>query len=206
MVDPSAPPQMLASLEERSREPREEKTEAEEPKHHNMDEEAAPLTATGELEAPRRHQPSGPRKFGPLFWAGLAVAVVGAGGIALGIAGDLIAKQQSDAVAADSRKIDPNTGKPFLFNDPTANGQDDNHFQSKGQLWNTIGIAGTVAGGVLVAAGVTMLAIDVVKHPGRTEREKPRRRPASEESSRTPWYVAPAAGPRFVGAGAGLSF
>jgi hypothetical protein len=51
-----------------------------------------------------------------------------------------------------------------------------------------------------------MLAIDLTRHRGPGEREKPRRRPASEESSRTPWYVAPSAGPRFVGAGAGFSF
>jgi tetratricopeptide (TPR) repeat protein len=199
MIDPSAKPQIVASMSTEERAPREtapEPAEAEEGKgRRHMDEEEAPLLV--EQKGKKRHAgPGEPSARGPLFWAGIAVMAVGVGAIAGGIACNVLAQRQADAVTKDAKQMQ------FEFKDPTApNGQDDASFQSKGKLYNGLGIGLTVGGGVLAATGITLVVVDVLKHRAPEEKSKRRRAPVEES-----WYVAPTAGAAQVGVGGGFSF
>jgi hypothetical protein len=198
LVDSSAQPQlaMVDTGRRRSDETAGERN-PESPHLRELDDEVAPIAdgrpgRTGGSE----------RKLGGVFYSGLVMAVVGAGGLAVGIAGNLIAKNQADALTKDSQ-----ASNSFQFSDPNAPGcptncRDDASFQAQGKLWNTIGIAGTVAGGVLLAAGSIMMIVDGARSRHRGW-EKPPRKPRHQEDA---WYVAPSVGTRLVGLGGGFSF
>jgi hypothetical protein len=192
MIDPKAAPQMVAAGDDKA-----EKAEghAKGAVREDLDDEAAPIT--GELEEKQnkaRHHTSGsassgPSKFGPLFYTGIAFAVAGLGGVGGGAFCLYQAKSYSDVLTADSNFRDQN-GNPYRFTDPNATPYDDKYVEQRGKFFDTLGIGLTVAGGALVAAGVTMIAIDVVKHRGATE--KPKR------SSSSAW-LAPSVAPRSGG-------
>jgi tetratricopeptide (TPR) repeat protein len=149
LVDPEAPPRLGAA-------PRKEKHE--DSRLAQMDEELAPLTT--QPPPPRR------KKLGGVFYGGLALALIGAGGVALGVAGGLIARQQADALTHDAGHT-----PAYAFSDPTApGGMDDASFYAKGQLWNTIAIAGSAAGGALLGSGLIMMIADAARKPGVAKR------------------------------------
>jgi tetratricopeptide (TPR) repeat protein len=148
LVDPEAPPRIGST-------PRKEKPE--DSRLTQMDEELAPLTTQ---PAPRR------RKLGGVFYGGLALALIGAGGVALGVAGGLIAQQQANALTHDAGHT-----PAYSFSDPTApGGMDDASFYAKGQLWNTIAIAGSAAGGALLGSGLIMMIADAARKPAAAKR------------------------------------
>jgi len=95
----------------------------------------------------------------------------------------------------------------FLYNDPTVHGTggDDASFQSKGKLYDTLGITFTSIGAAAGVAGIALIAIDAVRTSnGGGERPKPaKRRPRDEETS---WYVAPSFGAAQAGVSGGFSF
>ncbi len=109
----------------------------------------------------RAELPSG--RLGPVFWTGLAFSVVGAAGLALGISGDILAQQRASSLTKDAQH-----SPSFQFNDPNAPGcpshcMDDASFQRDGLMWNTVGLAGTIAGGVILATGVTMMIVGAAR-------------------------------------------
>jgi hypothetical protein len=198
MVDPKAAPQMVASADDKP-----EKAEGGGGKgsvREDLDDEAAPIT--GELEEKQnkaKKRSSGSHaertgRFGPLFYVGLAAAVAGAGGVGAGAWGLYQAKSYSDVLTADSNFRDQN-GNPYRFTDPMATPYDDKYVEQRGKFFDTLGIALTVTGGVLLAAGVTMIAIDQTVLKNRTE--KPKR--ASSFSSA---WMAPSVAP---GSGGGMT-
>jgi tetratricopeptide (TPR) repeat protein len=162
-----------------------------------LDDEAAPIMGNVD-EGPRRGHgkaKSGGKRIGGAFYAGLVFAVAGvalvaSGGWALGQA-----QSYANALSLDSQG---NNGMPYKFNDPMASPYDDRTVEQRGRSYNTMGIGLTVAGGVALAAGVVMIAVD--------QTVMAKRRAAAEKPKRTAWYVAPSVGPSFAGAGGGFSF
>ncbi|MDB4970536.1 MAG: TonB-dependent receptor [Myxococcales bacterium] len=171
MVDPKAAPQMVASAGDDKPE------KAKGAVRDDLDDEAAPIT--GELEEKqnraRKHSTSsgGERtaRFGTLFYVGLAAAVAGAGAVGGGAYGLYQAKSYSDVLTADSNFRDQN-GNPYRFTDPSAMPYDDKYIEQRGKFFDTLGIALTVSGAVLLAAGVTMIALDQTVLKNRSEKPK----------------------------------
>jgi hypothetical protein len=216
MVDPSAQPQMLASAEERSeldaREGSEGGEEARTKKRRNLDDEAAPVTGmtAGERAERRKRESSGGSRFSGVFWGGLAVAIAGVGGLASGIAMGVLAKNQSDAVANDSRINETSCGSgpcsPLGFSQAQFPGeQTDLDIQKKGQSYDLAAKVLLPLGGVLLAGGVSMMIVDVYRGKGADRPKKHRAAPRTNEEARL-LYLAPTVGPNLVGAGAGFSF
>jgi tetratricopeptide (TPR) repeat protein len=179
LVDPNAPSRVTAPQVERSA-------------AQGMDDEVAPLA--------RKSAPEKQRRLGGVFYSGLALALVGAGGVALGVTGGMIAQQQAKALTHDS-----NVSPSFQFSDPNApGGLDDSAIQAKGKLWNTIGIAGDVGGGVLLAAGLVMMIADGArKHDAAPTKAK--RKPAHRDEDAS-LFVAPSVGSKLVAVSGGFSF
>jgi hypothetical protein len=210
MIDPNAPPQTVASLDSsRDREHGGEAVApepAEEKAGSGHDDEEAPLLVEGKkAKRDRERRSSGGGGGGAhlLRWVGVGLlaggAVIAAG---VGTAMFYEAKVQSDAVTQDSK----NGG--FLFNDPTVHNTtgDDSSFQSKGKLYNTVGIAMTAVGSAVAVAGLALVVVDVVRGSGGggSEKSKKPKHPREEESSF--WYVAPTVSQTQVGVGGGFSF
>ena len=87
------------------------------------------------------------------------------------------AQQQANNVTADANgPFRTNMPTQYLFNDPAvhAKGGDDASFQAKGKLYDTVGIAMDVVGGVAAVAGVALIVADVMKHRGGGD-EKPKK-------------------------------
>ena len=194
MIDPKAAPQMIASGDDKPE--RAEGGAGKGAVREDLDDEAAPIT--GELEEKqnkaRKHGsggPSGPSKVGPMFYAGLALAVAGAAGIGGGAYCLYQAKSYSDVLTADSNFRDQN-GNPYRFTDPNATPYDDKYVEQRGKMFDTLGIAFTAAGGALVVTGVVLIAVDLVKH--RNGGEKPKH-------SSSAW-LAPSVAP---GSGGGMT-
>jgi tetratricopeptide (TPR) repeat protein len=147
LVDPEAPPRLSPHKE----------TPVANSRLTQMDEELAPLSAR---PAPAK------RRLGGVFYGGLALALIGAGGVALGVAGAVTAQQNASAISMDAGHR-PN----YTFSDPSApGGVDDATFQARGQMWNTIAIAGSAAGGALFGSGLIMMIADAAR-----KKEAPRR-------------------------------
>jgi hypothetical protein len=200
MVDPSAPPVLLASAEERP-ERGEREGEAEGPrKHRNLDEEAAPMTGEQPVhkKQERSKRPSG------MLWAGISLAGVGVlGGLAVGISTGILAQQRADTISADSRQ----GGLQFNATQCSTPPCSDRPTEQQGQMYNALAISGYVVGGVLAATGVGLIIADRMR--ARNAAEQPRRRapaPREEEPAASSWYVAPAVGTTFAGAGGGFTF
>lgn len=199
MIDPKAAPQMVASADDK---PEKAEGAGKGAVREDLDDEAAPIT--GELEEKqnkaKKHSSSsshGERagRFGPLFYVGLVAAGMGAAGVGVGAYGLYQAKSYSDVLTADSNFRDQN-GNPYRFTDPMATPYDDKYVEQRGKFFDTLGIAMTVTGGVLLAAGVTMIAIDQTVMKGKAE--KPKRASSSMSSA----WVAPALAP---GKGGGMT-
>jgi hypothetical protein len=212
MIDPNAPPQMVASLDSsRDRgegqppEPVEEKTT----RRSDRDEEEAPLLAE-ERKHKKEHRGGGGG--GPagntLLWAGVGLLAGGAV-VAGGVGGAMfaLAKQQSDAVTQDAHAScavnnnAPNCNQnPYEFKDPSApGGKDDAKFERDGKLYNTLGITFTAIGAAAGVAGIVLVGIGASR---RGTDEKPKKRHPIEES----WYLTPVAGPLQAGVAGGFSF
>jgi hypothetical protein len=216
MIDPSAPPQVVASLDtSRDRGDTNAPEPAEVSPRHDRDEEEAPLLVEGKKHKKERerHASGGGGGGGGshiLRWAGVGML---AGGVALAgaVGGAMfgLAKRQSDAVTADSSQVgrcsDPNGCVSFLYNDPTvhSSGGDDASFEKTGKLYDTLGITFTAIGAGVAVAGVALIIVDSVRGGGSEKPTKPKRRARDEETS---WYVAPAFGPNQAGVGGGFSF
>jgi hypothetical protein len=163
----------------------------------DLDDEAAPIT--GEVaEKPGKKKRAGESRrsrIGSAFWGGLAMVVVGAGGVTAGAYGLYQAKSYADVLTLDSQYRDPQTGQPYHFTDPQATPYDDKTVEQRGKMWNTVGIAMSVTGGVLIAGGVILMAVDqtVLKNRGET-------------SKRSTAWVLPAVGPQTVGMAGGITF
>jgi hypothetical protein len=241
MIDPSAPAQVVASREERRRveeEPAEEeerphkrKVEAEEEEERpvakkrprrNVEEEEAPVTGNLDEEEPKakpHKKAAGPKsRFGTLFWAGIGLAAGGVAMLASGIALGAVAKQNSDTISRDNMMptFTDNNGmtQPIYFNnDPNAVGiPQDAQLQSQGQLFDKLGIAFDVIGGVAVAGGAALIVAEVLlkQEAERPKIHKKKRRRViqeeEEESKATPWYLTPETGKHYVGVGGGFRF
>ena len=209
MVDPSAPPQIIAGFSDRGGdeppqqpraeepEPRNEDEEAPRPKkRRNLDDEAAPVS---ESSTPHRSnaKPSGDKTF---LYAGAALTGVGVAGLAVGIAGMVLAKQYAGVLSDESRNptfVDDNgmTQKIFFDNQAAS-------YQSSGKLWNAIGIAGTAVGAAATITGVALIVLHTTRSSGAAEKPK-RRRAAPVEDS---FYLTPTGSPTYAGVQAGFSF
>jgi hypothetical protein len=205
MIDPSAPPQVVASLDssrERGETAAPEPAEVA-PRREHSDEEEAPLLTEGrgKKRKERERRTSGGGGNHTLRWAGVGLL---AGGVvlsaAVGTGMFVVAKQQSDAVSFDSKATNP-----WLYNDPMVHsaGQDDASFEAKGKLFNTLGIVFTSIGAAAAVAGVALIVVDTVRGGGPEREKRPKRRPREEE---TTWYLTPTFSPTQAGVGGGFSF
>lgn len=163
----------------------------------DLDDEEAPITGAIEEKKERKHERAGGEsrhaRFGTAFWVGSALAAAGVAGVAVGGWGLYEAKSYADVLTADSMARDSN-GNPYRFTDPTAQPYDDKTVERRGKFYNTLGIAMTVAGGVALAGGAVLIAVDrtVLQHK-------------SERPKRDAW-VAPAVGPTMAGIAGGVTF
>ena len=224
MVDPSAPPQMLASLDERREREAEPQPEPgdEQPRRkakRNLDDESAPMGGNLDDENPekRMKKDTRPKSAGkgmsPMFAAGIGVLAGGAALLGGGIAFGAVAGSKASRISGDSQSgFDDSTPpqKYFFNNDPNTTGQQAFEIEAQGKLFDSLGIAFDVIGGVALATGARA-------HDGRQarlscasekpkKRHRPRPRPSEEEAKSNPWYIAPAASHNFAGVGAGFSF
>jgi hypothetical protein len=226
MIDPSAPPQMVASADEpaprgakaarETRESRPAGDDDEQPgKHRNLEDEEAPIMGAVREASHRRSgsSPSGPSKYGSMFWAGVGTLIGGVALVGGGVAFGMLAKQKSDLIAQDAANpVDMNGNHILYNNDPNAGGgAQEADLAAQGKMFDQIGIALDVIGGVAVAGGATLMILDqLVFHGGQKERPHKRRAqpaPRDEElSQRTPFYVAPSAGHHFAGVAGGFKF
>ena len=222
MVDPSAPPQMLASLDERREREAEPQPEQgdEQPRKkakRNLDEESAPMTGNLDDENPEKRMKKEPKAksssgpgISPMFGAGIGVAALGAGLLGTGIAMGALAASKASSISGDSQAGRDGDGNKFYFNnDPSATGQQAYEIEAQGKLFDSLGIAFDVIGGVALAAGAVLMMVDKLASPSSEKpkkRHRPRPRPSEEEAKSNPWYIAPAASHNFAGVGAGFSF
>lgn len=220
MIDPSAPPQVVASLDQDQAQQAQDNDGQQQagqgndderpPQQGGMDEEEAP-PLSGTVSRSRRRsraQANGSSHFGGVFWGGLVVASVGVAALAGGVAGLAIAKSKSNAVAGDSQTSSA-SNQYYFNNDPNVATQDA-QLQSQGKAANLAGEVLLPLGGVMVAGGAIMMIVDqVVLHKSEEQprrRRQPRRVDPDMESSIKNLYVAPAAGPGYAGAAGGFQF
>jgi hypothetical protein len=194
MVDPSAKPQIVGDEAVAAA----ASGAGDDEVRKDLDDEAAPITgAVAEKTASKRHGGShagSGKKLTPLFWGGLAMAVVGAGGVGVGVYGLYQAKSYSDVVARDSQG---GTNGPYPFNDPAATPYDDRTAEVRGKNWNNLGIGVLAAGAAVCATGVALIIVDRVR-AGKGPSETP--------SKKSAWYVAPSGGSGSGGLVAGGTF
>jgi tetratricopeptide (TPR) repeat protein len=221
MVDPSAPPQMLASLDERRERQAEPQPEPgdEQPRKkstRNLDDESAPMGGNLDDENPekRMKKETRPKSAGaglsPMFTAGIIVGSIGIGALAGGIALGTVAQSKANSVSGDSQSgLDADGNKFFFNNDPNTTGSQAYQIEAQGKAYDAAGIALDVIGGVALAAGAVLMMVDKLASPASEKpkkRHRPRPRPSEEEAKSNPWYIAPAASHNFAGVGAGFSF
>ncbi|HEY7955993.1 MAG TPA: tetratricopeptide repeat protein [Polyangia bacterium] len=216
LIDPSAPPQVMASLDQDSEQraqqsASEDQSEDQEqpPTRRGDEEEAPPLTGQVSGRHARHHEArQGASKFGSVFWAGLAIGAVGVGALAGGVGLLAAAKSKADSLSSDSQLASQNGNMYYFNNDPQA-GSTDADYQKTGKLYNNVGIALSAIGGVALAGGVIMMIVDqtALHHSEEKPTHHRRRRvEPDEESSIRNLYVAPAAGPGYAGVGGGFQF
>lgn len=211
MVDPSAPPQMVAGFQDRGgdeppprRAERQEEPEARNPddeeaprpKRRNLDDEAAPVA--GGSKARQKDRPAGNRTF---LYAGAALLGVGVAGVAVGVAGMVLARQYSNVLTDESRNPTFDEGgvmQKIFFDSQAAS------YESNGKLWNAIGIAGTAVGAAAAITGVALIAIHATRGSSSSaDKPKQKRKPQPVEES---WYLAPTGSQNYAGVQAGFSF
>jgi hypothetical protein len=184
MIDPSAPPQLAAGMEEGGAE---EPGAAQAPsgEQRRLDEETAPL----DRQQVRQHTAPPPtrRRTGPMFdtlgYVGIGVAALGL--VVAAVGGSLAlhyAQIYSQAVADDACPPTPDgtrgancpgANKQFYFNDPAAS-PNDLDFQSRGQLANTMSYVAFPVGGALLAGGIGLVVWDYLKMQKAPPKEKER--------------------------------
>src|SRR5581483_5004527 len=162
MIDASAKPQVLASVDT-SQEGEGETPKAAQQGGHNMDDEAAPMSgqlpkdkqAKTTKKAAARSSSGSTGGLGGLFWAGVVTAGVGVVCVVVGAVGLAQASSFSDTVGFSSRNPIDGNGNPIFFNnDPNAMGSPQFAAQeSSGKLWNTVGIAMTTVGVIATVGG-----------------------------------------------------
>lgn len=214
MVDPSAPPQMVAGFQgggneepvqprasEEPSEPRDNRDDEEPPqrkKKRNLDDEAAPVSGNQGRQK-STSAPSGNRTF---LYAGAALVGVGVAGVAVGVAGMVLARQYSNVLTDESRNptfVDENNQTQKIFFDSQAAS-----YESNGKMWNAIGIAGTAIGAASLITGVALIAVHATRNSASADKPKPRRpRPAPVEES---FYLTPSGSRNYAGVQAGFSF
>ena len=197
-IDASAAPQLVKGVGGGD-----EKSAGTASARNDLDDEQAPVT--GEIvDRPGRHHratsssssrgESRASRFGTAFWIGSALAVAGVAGVAVGSYGLFQAKSYADVLSTDSNFRDPQTGQPYKFSDPSASPYDDKTVEARGKFWNGLGIGMTVAGGVALLGGVTLIALDQTVFKNKAEKPK-----------RSAW-LAPAIGPSMAGVAGGAAF
>lgn len=150
---------------------------------------------------------------GPLGWSGGALALLGVGGLAAGGAFLGMASSYSDLVSSDSAcntkvKVDgvpqcphfgPNDNPEFSKTLKPATYD----YEKKGLLYDKVGTALSVAGGVALAGGAAMLTYDLVKRYGKEKPKAPKTRKVKKvievEEPATSWLIAPVVSPGSVG-------
>jgi hypothetical protein len=219
MIDPSAPPQMVASIggeESKGRAVEEAQQQGEEQSatsRRNSEDEEAPMAGqVAEPHRTKRHTGGGGGKeLGTLTKAGIGVAAGGVGILVGGVVCGVLAMGKANQISGDSMNpIDQNNNKIFFNNDPNAGSTQEADLASQGKLLNDLGIALDVVGGVAAVGGVAMIIVDQLVLNGHKEKPKKRRpapRPVDEEvSSIKNWYVAPTTSHNFAGVSGGFQF
>lgn len=156
----------------------------------------------------------------PLGWAGVGTMVVGGLSLIGGATGLILAANRADLVSSDSgcnTKIrvggvpqcphygsneDPNLSR--ALKPATAS------YEGEGKTFDTVGMALTAAGGVLVAGGVAMLVTDVVRKRQGERPPAPKTRKVKKvievEEKISQFQVAPVVGPGTLGMVSELRF
>jgi len=220
MIDPSAPPQMVASVggeESKGRAAEEAQPQEEAPKAgRNSEDEEAPMT--GSVAEPRKGKRraaggGGGSKLGVLTQAGIGVAAGGVAILAGGIVCGVLAQQKASQISMDSMNpVDANNNKIFFNNDPNAGATQEADIAAQGKMLNDLGIALDVVGGVAAVGGVAMIIVDqTVLKAGKERPHKMQRRaaprPTEEEvSSIKNWRVTPTVSHNFAGVSGGFQF
>jgi hypothetical protein len=224
MIDPDAPPQMLASMDRRDTDAYEEPEPEDRPargRRRSIEDEDDDAPITGRVREPRRRdrRPSGGAgKPGTLMWAGVGLLAGGAllaGG--LGGAGFGLAQARASELStacSDARCIDNQGNKIFFNNDPisTQNGfKQYAEIEAEGKAFDALGIAGVVVGSAAALTGVALIIVDRVGGGPQSDRgPKPKKRPRrdfeDEEAGRGRFIVSPTFGPTFAGAAAAVTF
>ncbi len=216
MIDPSAKPVVVASMErDRGDEPEVRDTAPdEEPargKRRNLDDESAPVTGeVSDDDKPRKHRATGPKKGGmpTLMIAGIALL---AGGAAVAIGGGAafysLAKDRANSISLNSAGTYTDgmgmTQKIFFNNDPGVTKQDAS-LESEGKLFDTLGGVMIGVGAAVAVTGAVLLGVGASQQGAsdRPKKRKKRRVVVDEEA----WYIAPTVAPTYAGASAGFSF
>lgn len=144
----------------------------------------------------------------PMGWAGVGTAGLGLASLVTGSTFLGLAYQQAQIVSADSRC--ENSKMRCLFygpnDDPTLNKAPKDssaELESKGLLYDKVGIAMTVAGGVVLAAGGALLATDLIRkwQAGRPKPVAPKTRKVKKviEVEEPAVSMAPIVSPAFSG-------
>jgi hypothetical protein len=214
MIDPSAPPQTLASVDD-SQQPRDEQPRDEQPRaKKNLDDEEAPIM--GEGAGQRTPTPRKPKKqassgggMSPLMTAGVAL-LAGGGGLAL-VGGAVmlpLANMRANQVS-DAYKMpvvsDPMYPNVYFNNDPV-DGSKLADYQSQGQGFNAAGIAFLAIGGAAAVTGAVLIIVDQVSGGSSSQRERPapeRRRRSDDDMS---WFLTPSVGPGGASVSGGFRF
>ena len=226
MIEDGVKPVMMASMSRRGRdeEPEEEPADSGEedrPKKakkptRDLDEESAPTSGSVNLtdDEPVKTPPRKKKGLAmtPLRIAGFALIGIG-GGFAL-IGGTMLglASHTASTLADDAKApIDGNNNPIYFNNDPNAGTTQEADLQSKGKIYNIVGIVGVSLGGAAIAAGAGCMIADAVMkadraHPKKKKHKKRRRVVEDDEEEETSWYISPSVGPTVVGVGGGFSF
>lgn len=146
--------------------------------------------------------------FTAMGWAGIGVAGLGVAGLVGGATFLGLAYQNAQIVSADSRC--ENSKMRCLFfgpnDDPSLNKapkESSAELESRGLMYDKVGTALTVAGGVVLAAGGALIAVDVIRKM-RAERPAPaapktRKVKKVIEVEEPAVSLAPVVGPAFTG-------
>lgn len=219
MIDASAPPQMVASYDDRGgegdrdREPAEDERPRKKKQRAISDDEEAPVTGRVDdydneayKRAPKKRASSG-GGMSPMMIAGIATLSVGVAGLAVGGGMLGLAKKNSDEVEFYSTPQGQADGPVFFSNDPrcTDGCTQLSDLEAQGKAANAAGIALSAIGGLAAVAGAVLIAVDqTVMKGGGTERPKKKRRPRPVDEDA--WNITPVLSPQVAGVSAGFTF
>jgi hypothetical protein len=148
-----------------------------------------------------------------MFWAGVGTMAGGAALLGGGLAFGAVASSKASTLATDgTNPIDANNNKIFYNNDPNAGSTQEADIAAQGKLFDSLGIAFDVIGGVAMVGGATLMILDQLVFNGGGHKDKPKKRRArpqpveDEMSSIKNWYVTPATSHNFTGLAGGFQF